>query len=107
MLPRHEFEKLANQHDGKRRSDALSRWSQFVALAVGHLGGRDSLRDIEATLQAQLQHRYHLGTQSISRSALGRANEKLDYQFFASLFGKLYQRCTQHSPRHGFRFKQN
>ncbi len=35
MLPRHEFEKLANAHDGKRRSDALSRWSQFVALVLG------------------------------------------------------------------------
>lgn len=35
LLPRHEFEKLANRYDGKRRSDALTRWSQFVALAIG------------------------------------------------------------------------
>ena len=60
MLPRHEFEILANAHDGERRSDALSRWSQFVALSVGHLGGRTSLRDIEATLHTQPQQRYHL-----------------------------------------------
>ena len=105
MLPRHEFEKLANVQDGKRRSDALSRWSQFVALSVGHLGGRTSLRDIEATMQTQAQHRYHLASQPVSRSALGRANEGLDYWFFAGLFRTLYQRCTRHAPRHGFRFQ--
>jgi putative transposase len=27
MVPRHEFEKLANTVDGKVRSSALSRWS--------------------------------------------------------------------------------
>jgi len=105
MLPRHEFERLANAHDGRRRSDALSRWSQFVALAVGQLGGRTSLRDIEATLKAQPRHRYHLGSQPISRTALGRANECLEYRFFEALFKTLYQRCTHHAPRHGFRFK--
>jgi len=105
MLPRHEFEKLANSHDGKRRSDALSRWSQFTAMTIGHLGGRTSLRDIESTYKTQSQHHYHLGTQAVSRSALGRANEQLDYHFYKDLFGVLYQRCTAHAPRHGFRFK--
>ena len=105
LVPRLEFERLGNQHDGRRRSDALTRWSQFVALSVGQFAGRTSLRDIEATLQSKSQHRYHLGSQSVSRSALGRANEKLDYSFYASLFQTLYQRCTQHAPRHGFRFK--
>jgi hypothetical protein len=105
LLPRHEFEKQANRVDGRRRSDALSRWSQFFALTVGQLGGRRSLRDIEATVQSQRQHRYHLGSQSISRSALGRANERLDYRFYDGLFESLYRRCASNTPRHGFRFK--
>jgi len=29
LLPRHKFDALSKQHDGKRRSNALSRWSQF------------------------------------------------------------------------------
>ena len=62
LLPRHEFERLANCYDGKRRSDALSRWSQFVALTIGQLGGRRSLRDIESTIHSQGRHRYHLGS---------------------------------------------
>jgi len=105
MVPRLEFERLGNQHDGRRRSDALSRWSQFVALSLGQLSSRTSLRDIEATIQSHSHHRYHLGTQSVSRSALGRANEQLDYAFYVSLFKMLYQRCAHHAPRHSFRFK--
>ena len=58
LIPRHEIERLTNRHDGKRRSDALSRWSQFVALLTGHLSNRRSLRDIETTLQTQPQHQY-------------------------------------------------
>ena len=105
LIPRLEFERLGNQHDGRRRSDALSRWSQFVALSIGQLAGRTSLRDIEATLQSKSHHHYHLGSQSVSKSALGRANEKLDYAFYTSLFQTLYQRCANHTPGHGFRFK--
>jgi putative transposase len=95
----------ANDCDGKRRSDALSRWSQFVALSIGQLAGRSSLRDIEATVRSQRHHRYHLGSQSISRSALSRANEQLDYRFFEGLFESLYQRCLSDKRRHGLRFK--
>lgn len=105
LLPRHEFEGLANRHDGKRRSDALSRWSQFVALTIGQLGGRRSLRDIESTIHSQGRHRYHLGSQTISRSGLSRANEQLDYRFFEGLFQSLYQRCAHNQRSHGFRFK--
>lgn len=83
LLPRHEFERLANSIDGKVRSTALTRWSQFVALAVGQLNGRQSLRDIETCLSSQKHLHYHLGAQLVSKSALARANEKRDYEFYA------------------------
>jgi hypothetical protein len=60
------------------------------------------LRDIESTLQTQKQHHYHLASQTISRSALGRANETLDYQFFSALFGQRYQRCINRSHKQDF-----
>jgi putative transposase len=100
LVPRHEFSNLSKQHDSKRRAGSLSRWSQFVAMSTCQLSGLSSLRDIESALHSQRQHHYHLSTQSVSRSALGRANELLDYQFFVSLFGRLYQRCAiDHSNR--------
>jgi len=105
MIPRHEFEKLANETDGKVRSTALSRWSQFVALTVGQLNGRQSLRDIESCLSSQQHLNYHLGVNRVSKSSLARANEQRDAEFYTHLFEVLYRRCMQHSPRHGFRFK--
>jgi putative transposase len=66
-ISRLEFEKLAQKHDGPRRSDALSRWSQFIALSVGHLGQRHSLRDIEAALASDARLHYHLGSRAVSR----------------------------------------
>lgn len=106
-VPRLEFEKLAQAHDGSRRSDALSRWSQFIALAVGHLGQRHSLRDIEAVLAGDPKLHYHLGTSAVSRSALARANETLSADFYRDLFQVLYARLqeTHAVPGKRFRFK--
>ena len=103
-LPRHEFEKLANRIDGKVWSTALSRWCQFVALTVGQLNGRQSLRDIEVCLQSQRHLHYHLGNQLVSKSSLARANEQRDYSFYAQLFETLYQCCAKRATKHGFRF---
>jgi len=45
---------------------------------------------------------------NVSRSALARANEKLDPDFYQQLFHKLYQRCQQSGaiPGKKFRFKE-
>ena len=92
-VPRLEFVKLAQAHDGKRRSDVLPRWSQFVALVLGHLGNRHSLRDIESALATQQSQHYHLNIGNVSRSALARANEKLDPDFYQQFFYKIYGQC--------------
>jgi hypothetical protein len=106
-VPRLEFERLATKLDGPRRSDALSRWSQFLALVVGHVGQRHSLRDIESALMNDPSLRYHLDTRSVSRSALARGNEKLNADFFQELFGLLYTRLQSSGsvPGKRFRFK--
>ena len=105
LVPRHEFKRLSEQHDGTRRSDAMSRWTQFIAIATAHLSGRSSLRDIESTLASQTHLGYHLGSGSIKRTTLGRVNQNLSSRFYEDLFAKLYTRCQNHSPRHSFRFK--
>jgi transposase len=106
LVPRHEFSKLAKVHDGKRRRDAMSRWTQFVALATAQLAGRSSLRDIESTLDRQPHLRYHLGSAKVARTTLARTNQKQSSVFFQALFTKLYARCQQSAPRHSFRFKR-
>ena len=46
LLPRHEFDAEARQHQEGQRLRVMSRWAQFVALGLGQLGGLQSLRDI-------------------------------------------------------------
>ena len=106
LVPRHDFERLAKQHDGPRRSDAMNRWTQFVAMATAQLSGRSSLRDIESTIDSQKHLRYHLGSGSVKRTTLARVNQTLSSDFYEGLFGKLYGRCQSRSPRHKFRFKK-
>ena len=105
LLPRHEFSMLEDKHDGQRRSDAMNRWTQFIAMATAQLTGRSSLRDIESTLASQKHLKYHLGNGSIKRTTLSRANQALSSNFFEELFAKLYARCQTRTPKHPFRFK--
>lgn len=105
FVPRHEFSTLEKQYDGKRRQGAMRRWTQFIAMAGAQLTGRSSLRDIETTLSRQSHIQYHLGAAPVKKSTLSRANQYLPSEFFQALFGKLYARCQNHSPKHTFRFK--
>ena len=106
MMPRHEFNQLANTCDSKRRQGSMNRWTQFGAMAIAQLSGRTSLRDIEATVASQHHLHYHLGMGEVKKSTLARTNQTLDADFFTQLFGSLYSRCQNHTPKHPFRFKR-
>ncbi len=105
LIPRHEFETLANQHHAGRRFRRASRWSQFVAMAMAQLSARRSLRDVVTNLSAQSHRLYHLGSARLSRSTLSRINETKPYTLYEELFSRLLHRCQASAPRHGFRFK--
>jgi transposase len=106
IVPRHEFETMSKRYDKHRRSNALSRWTQFVSMMTCQISGLSSLRDIESTMASQAQHRYHLACGNVRRASLGRANETLDYQFYTELFGRLYQTCMNRSPKQDFGLKE-
>jgi hypothetical protein len=105
LVPRHEFEVLANRHHCGRSFRTASRWSQFVTMAMAQLAGRSSLRDIVDNLSSQSHRLYHLGSAKLSRSNLSRINEDKPYVLYEVLFGKLLSRCQGKVPRHDFRFK--
>jgi len=105
LVPRHEFEVLANRHHCGRSFRRASRWSQFVSLAMAQLSGRNSLRDIVENMSSQAHRLYHLGSAKLSRSNLSRINEDKPYALYEALFGKLLSRCQGQAPAHDFRFK--
>jgi len=105
LVSRHEFQRLANQHHIGQALRKISRWDQFVSLLMAQLSGRQSLRDIEANMNAQGTSQYHLGVRRIARTSLARVNENQPYTLFEALFGKLVSRCRGRSPQHKFRFR--
>ena len=104
LVPRHEFEALAKRHHKGRRLRSMTRWSQFVAMAVAQLAGRSSLRDIVSNLSAQGRKLYHLGVGAVARSSLARVNGEQPHELYEALFGRLLSRCRGSAPGHGFRF---
>ena len=105
LIPRHEFQTLAKGHHIGQDLRKISRWDQFVSLFMAQLSGRQSLRDIEANMNAQHHHRYHLGVGNIAKSSLARVNVKQPYTLYEVLFQRLVKRCQCVSPQHKFRFK--
>lgn len=105
LIPRHEFEALANKHHAGRSFRKASRWSQFITMAIAQLSGRNSLRDIVDNMNAQTHRLYHLGSSKLSRTSLARINEDKPHTLYESLFGKLLARCQGAVPGHDFRFK--
>ncbi len=99
------IESLARRHHSGRKFRSASRWSQFVALMMAQLSGRNSLRDVILNLSAQTHRLYHLGCTPLTRSNLSRINENKPYTLYEALFGKLLTRCQKISPGHRFRFK--
>lgn len=105
IVPRHEFNMLAEQHHSGRKLRKMTRWSQFVAMASAQLSGRVSLRDLVHNLDAQISKLFHLGLRRVTRSSLARVNENQPHELYEALFHKLLARCQKMAPGHGFRFK--
>jgi len=68
LVPRHDFERLAKQHHEGRAFRVTSQWDQFVALSLGQLSGRSSLRDISDNIAVQSHRLYHFGCRKVTRS---------------------------------------
>ena len=71
---------------GTTKSDTSTAWQQFVCLVFAQLTWRESLRDIEACLNARATQLYHLGLrEAVKRSTLADALDLRDWRIFADL----------------------
>ncbi len=105
VFPRHEFDKLAEEHHEGQRFRSFNRWSQFGALFMGQLTGRNSLRDIVANMAVQGRKLYHLGFTNISRATLARTNEKQPALLYEEVFHRLLVRCKHLAPNNRFKIR--
>jgi transposase len=83
-LPHKEFQKCVTRYDGDHHRRSFSCWDQYLAMAFAQFTYRESLRDIEACLEAMQGKLYHLGFRGkVARSTLADANETHDWRIFA------------------------
>jgi hypothetical protein len=83
-LPMHTLRRCIQRYNGNRHIKRFSCQDQYRSMAFAQLTYRESLRDIEACLNAQSNKLYHMGIRAnVSRSTLADANEKRDWRIYA------------------------
>jgi len=85
FLPMRRFQTCVDQYGGNVRIRNFSCRDQFMAMLFAQLAFRESLRDIEASLNYSPISLYHMGfrCRKISRSTLAKANENRDWKIYA------------------------
>jgi hypothetical protein len=105
LVPSHVFDQQAALHHSGQKFRSYNRWSQFMAMLIGQLSGRRSLRDIIDNLKAQGRCLYHLGMKRTSRATLARVNRDQPASLYEAIFNHLLKQCRAFAPSHKFSFK--
>src|ERR687895_1734427 len=91
-LPLHTFRRCVARYRGQHKVKSFSCLDQYLCMAFAQLTYRESLRDIEACLNAAPERLYHLGIRgTVSRSTLADANERRDWRIYADFAQELIQ----------------
>ncbi len=84
-MPLTTFRRCVARYNGERKVKHFSCLDQLRCLAFAQLTWRESLRDIEACLNAQASKLYRLGfrTPRIARNTMANANAERDWRIYA------------------------
>jgi hypothetical protein len=96
FLPWTSFDRIVKRYGGDDRARTLFCTEQFRCMAFAQLTYRESLRDIETCLAAQVGKLYHMGLrQPVRRSTLAEANESRDWRIYAEFAHQLIARARK------------
>ena len=82
-------EQLENKHEAGRDPRCLKAKPHLIAMLFTQLFGLRSLRDIETNLLSHASKLYHLGGETVSRSALATANASRSVEVFGGVLTTL------------------
>ena len=86
FMPLHTFRRCVSRYQGNYKVTRFTCLDQYLTMAFAQLTYRESLRDIEACLQAQHRKVFHMGIRSkVCKSTLADANEVRDWRIYADL----------------------
>lgn len=101
-LPKDEFWRCVERYNGSYKVQRFSCWNQFLAMAFAQLTYRESLRDIEACLNAHPTKLYNMGFRNrVTRSTLSYANNTRNwhiYRDFAQALIQIAQELYRNEP---------
>ena len=80
---------LVQQHEPERDPRALAAQPHLIAMLFAQLFGARSLRDIETNLLSHASKLYHLGGETVSKSALATANASRPVEVFGGVLSAL------------------
>ena len=90
FLPWKRFHRIVARRNGDHYAKHFSCAEQFRVMAFAQLSYRESLRDIELCLGAQVAKLFHMGlSQPVKRTTLAEANECCDWRIFAEFAQRL------------------
>jgi Domain of unknown function (DUF4372)/Transposase DDE domain len=82
-LPLTTFRRCVARYRGEHKVKRFSCLDQYLCMAFAQLTYRESLRDIEACLRAQLSKLYHMGLRgSVARNTLAHSNATRDWRIY-------------------------
>jgi hypothetical protein len=94
-IDRTEFERCAQKHPMPRRPRAFSAYDHFASMVFAQLTYRQSLRDIDACLNARPDRLYHAGIRGrVSRCNLAYGNQHRSWKVFAAAAEVLMRRSA-------------
>jgi len=88
-VPRAQFDQIVQRHRGDRFSKGFGCWQHLLAMVYVQLSGVSSLRQLEASFNAQPAGHYHLNARKVKRTTLSNANERRNPLIFAQLLQAL------------------
>lgn len=102
-LPLHVFHQCVDRYHGNFKIKKFTCLDQYLCMVFAQLTYRESLRDIEACLQAQKNKLYHMGIRSsVSLNNLANANKVRDWRICADLAHSLIQTARKMYAGDGF-----
>jgi IS4 transposase len=91
-----EFARCAARYPMRRDTTAITAFDHFATMVFAQLTYRESLRDIEACLEARRQLLYHSGIRGkVKRCNLAYANIQRDWRVFAEVAAVLMRRAQR------------
>ena len=92
-LDRQKIIKMSRKHGGERYIKSFDGWHHLLTMLYAVIMRFDSLREIEASMLAEVRKLAHIGLETIPRrSTLSDANSRRSEKFFEDIYRDLYER---------------